>query len=523
MTRRWLWLVPGAFFGLLFAWPLVTILGKGFGQAWVHDLFDAHTISIIWFTIWQALASTVICLALGIPGAYLLYRKRFFGQRVIRALITIPFMLPTIVVATAFTVFQNRNTDAVTLIIIAHVFINYSLAVRTIGSHWSILDKSIDEAAALGGAGRLRIAWSISLPQLRGSIVSAGATIFMYCAASYGIILVLGGGNVHTLETDIANTAIGLLDLPRTAALALIQTAITITAFAISERANRRVTAFDDVSDDASKERVDARDWPAVAITSTIVMGLLVVPMWDIFVHAFDNLSNFTALASKGTRDVLNISVVDAMVNSARNLVISTSLALVVGTMIAWLLVHTKLGRFKSIIDVILLLPLGISTVVLGFGYLITFTPSSIPLREYWIVVPLIQSVLAVPLVTRIVYPSIASLGRVQIESAATEGATAWQIWRYVEAPQMRHTLATAAAFAGLVSIGEFGAASLLAFGDQATLPTVLYSLISRPGGSNYGMAMAVSVILILFTFLVVWVVSSGTPRRRRRQRSARA
>jgi len=523
LTRRLLWLVPGGFFGLLFAWPLVTILAKGFGQAWVHDLFDSRTSNVIWFTIWQALASTVICLILGIPGAYLLYRKRFYGQRVIRALITIPFMLPTIVVATAFTVFQDRNTNAVILIIIAHVFINYSLAVRTIGSNWAILDKSIDEAAALGGAGRLRIAWSISLPQLRGSIISAGATIFMYCAASYGIILVLGGGNVHTLETDIANTAIGLLDLPRTAALALIQTAISITAFAISERGSRRATNFDDVADDPTKERVDARDWPVVALTATIVFGLLVVPMWDIFGRAFSDLNNFTLLTSKGTRDVLNISVIEALLNSFRNLLISTAIALVIGTLIAWLLVHTKLGRYKSIIDVILLLPLGISTVVLGFGYLITFTPSSIPLREYWVVVPLIQSVLAVPLVTRIVYPSIASLGRVQIESASTEGATGWQIWRYVEAPQIRHTLVTAAAFAGLVSIGEFGAASLLAFGDQATLPTVLYSLISRPGGTNYGMAMAVSVILILFTFLVVWVVSSGTPRRRRRIRNARA
>jgi thiamine transport system permease protein len=314
-----------------------------------------------------------------------------------------------------------------------------------------------------------------------------------------------------------------LLDLPRTAALALIQTAISITAFAISERANRKVVSFDDVADDPTKERVDVRDWPVVAITATIVLGLLVVPMWDIFSRAFSDLSNFTMLTSKGTRDVLNISVTDALLNSFRNLLISTTIALVIGTLIAWLLVHTKLGRYKSIIDVILLLPLGISTVVLGFGYLITFTPSSIPLREYWVVVPLIQSVLAIPLVTRIVYPSIASLGRVQIESASTEGATAWQIWRYVEAPQMRHALTTATAFAGLVSIGEFGAASLLAFGDQATLPTVLYSLISRPGGVNYGMAMAVSVILIIFTFIVVWVASSGTPRRRQRRRSARA
>ena len=73
-------------------------------------------------------------------------------------------------------------------------------------------------------------------------------------------------------------------------------------------------------------------------------------------------------------------------------------------------------------------------------------------------------------------------------------------------------------AFACLASIGEFGAASLLAFGDQATLPTVLYALISRPGGHNYGMAMAASALLMLFTFAVVLAVSLDTrPLRRRR------
>jgi thiamine transport system permease protein len=54
-----------------------------------------------------------------------------------------------------------------------------------------------------------------------------------------------------------------------------------------------------------------------------------------------------------------------------------------------------------------------------------------------------------------------------------------------------------------------------LAYGDQATLPTILYALISRPGGQNFGMAMAVCTILILLTFVLVFSVSSRTLRRR--------
>jgi thiamine transport system permease protein len=523
LAKRLLWLVPAGFVGLLFLWPLVNILAKGFAQEWAHDLFDARTLQLIWFTAWQATVSTAICLILGIPGAYVLYRKRFRGQRVIRALITIPFMLPTIVVATAFSVFQNGNTNPIVLIIIAHVFINYSLTVRTIGSQWVELDRTTEEAAAISGAGRLRILWSISLPQLRSSVISSASTTFMYCAASYGIILVLGGGTVHTIETEIATSAIGLLDLPRTAALALIQTALSALAFAVSNRGGRNDFGIGSVHYVESRDWVDKRDLPAVLVTGLIIVGLLLIPMWDIFARALADPDNFTRLDSRGTRDLLNISVLQSLGNSMRNLVISMFVSMVVGTLIAWLLTHSRLKRTRVMVELLMVLPLGISTVVLGFGYLITFTNSTIPLRESWLVVPLIQSVMAVPLVTRIIYPALLAVGVQQTENAAMDGANSWQIWWHIEGPQIRSAITTASAFAGLVSIGEFGAASLLAFGDQATLPTVLYTLVSRPGGHNYGMAMAVSVLLILFTFLIVLVVSYESPRQLLRKRSVRA
>jgi thiamine transport system permease protein len=71
-----------------------------------------------------------------------------------------------------------------------------------------------------------------------------------------------------------------------------------------------------------------------------------------------------------------------------------------------------------------------------------------------------------------------------------------------------REAVTAAFGYAAIVSIGEFGAASLLAYGDQATLPTVLYQLVSRPGGDNYGMAMAMSAIVIAITYAVVFAAS---------------
>ena len=526
MAKKLAWAIPLVFIGVLFYWPLATILSRGFTQQWLHDLSDPATLDVLWFTVWQAAVSTIVCLLLGVPGAYVLYRRKFKGQKLVRALITVPFMLPTIVVATAFSSFHKWNTTSAVWIIVAHVFINYSLAVRTIGSQWSELDRSTEEAAELAGAGRLRSFVSIALPQLRGSFVSAAATIFLYCATSYGIILMVGGGLIHSLETDIATAAIGMLDLPRTSALALIQTLLSVVAFTVSLRGGHQDIDFDGAGG-VKRTALDRRDVPAIAFTFLVILGLLAAPMVSIFWRAFTStkglLYNFSLFDSHGYREVLNVSVTQATANSLRNMLVSACISVTVGVLLAWLFARGPITRKSQVFDLLLLMPLGISTVVLGLGYLITFSTPWFPLRESWLAVPLIQSVMAVPLVMRIVRPSIASISITQLETAATEGASRWQSWRFIEAPQIRKTLVTATAFACLVSIGEFGAASLLAFGDQATLPTVLYALISRPGGDNYGMAMAVSALLMVFTFAVVLVVSLETPRRGLRRRNAYA
>jgi thiamine transport system permease protein len=106
------------------------------------------------------------------------------------------------------------------------------------------------------------------------------------------------------------------------------------------------------------------------------------------------------------------------------------------------------------------------------------------------------------------VYPAILSVDRDITQGAETEGATTEQIWWLIQAPIIRGALRTATGYAALISLGEFGAASFLAFGDQGTLPTVLYELISRPGAQNYGMAMATSALLIFTSVVVVGLTS---------------
>ena len=97
--------VPLAFLSLFFLYPLAAIVERGLrgaGDSPVDVLTDPLTREVVWFTVWQALASTVLTILVAFPAAYVLGRYRFRGRNLVGALVVVPFVLPTVVVALAF-------------------------------------------------------------------------------------------------------------------------------------------------------------------------------------------------------------------------------------------------------------------------------------------------------------------------------------------------------------------------------------------------------------------------------------
>ena len=520
MTRKLLWAIPLTFVAVLFYWPVVRFTSLGFSGDWLVALTEPKTLEIIWFTLWQAVVSTVLTVALAIPGAYLLYRRAFPGERIVKALITVPFVLPSIVLAVGFAVFRRVHDFWVELgftfllepvywIIAAHVFVNYSIAVRTIGGVWATLDAEVEEAAELDGAGRFKTLVAISLPQLRPAVFSASALVFLFSATSFGIVLVLGGGQVLSIETAIYFAATQFLDLEGASALVLVQTLITAVAFFFGSSLSKGAIGLEQVFDGARKPKVDLRDLPALFITAVIVIGLILMPLLLVLFEAFQaadsfGFQNFENLSTRGARDLLNISVADAAMNSLRNMAVAATIAFVLGTLISWLLVRTK----HKVFDFVFLAPLGVSSVVLGFGFLVSFDAEWFPLRSSWLIVALAQALIALPMVIRLVYPALVSIGKEPIEQASLDGASSWQTFRFVESGMIKGVLLTALGYAAIISVGEFGASTFLAYGSEGTIPTLLFRLIARPGEQNYGMAMAVSAILIAFVWAVMLLLS---------------
>ena len=506
LAKRLLWSLPLIFIGALFYWPLAQV----FTLTGVNWRLDSVALNAIWFTLWQAATSTLISLVLALPVAHLGYRRVFAGRSWLRAIITVPFVLPVIVVAISFSAVQRAlgvaspsAAESIGWIIAAQVFFNVSVAARTIGAAWAALDASTLEAAKLDGATRLRSLWSVQLPQLASAALAAGSLIFLYCVTSFGTVLILGGGQVHSIETEIYFSITQFLDAGRAGFLAAIQLALGLLVFVISSRFVVQPAPID--SDfGGGLPQVSRRDWFSV-ICSLLVVAALLGPLVAIGLSAFGGASpfaNFANLAGQGAREVLNISVLDAAANSARNVVVTVVLAMAFGSLAARLL-SIRRNRF---LELVFLAPLSVSSVVLGLGFLVGFAQPPLNLRESWLAVPLAQTMVVLPLVVRILLAALEASDPQLRQAASVDGANGWQSWWRVELPQIRQSFATALVFATVAGIGEFGTASLLVYGDQETLPTVLYRLVSRPGGDNFGMAMAASFVLVAFTLLAVWL-----------------
>ena len=222
-------------------------------------------------------------------------------------------------------------------------------------------------------------------------------------------------------------------------------------------------------------------------------------------------LGNYRALTTLGTRNALLVPVTDALVTSLRTAVDATWMSLGLGLLVAVAVTRRSRSRAerrtRAVLDGLFMLPLGVSAVTLGFGFLITLDHPPVDLRDSLLLVPIAQALVALPLVVRTIAPVLSGLDDRQRQAAASLGAGPLRTFATVDLPALRRPLLAAAGFAFAVSLGEFGATSFLARDDRPTMPIVIFHLIGHPGAMNYGMALAASVVLAATTAAVMLAV----------------
>lgn len=527
VLRLALMAVPVAFFGLFFAYPVTAIVGRGLkaGGDWqfgrIGDVLARPDIlDVLWFTTWQALASTALTLLIALPGAYVFARFDFPGKQLLRAVVTVPFVLPTVVVGTAFLALLGRGglldevwgvrlDTTVWAILLAHVFFNYAVVVRTVGGLWSQLDPRQEEAARVLGAGRFAAFRRVTLPALGPAVAAAALMVFLFTFTSFGVVQILGGPAYSTLEVEIYRQTAQLLDLPTAAVLTLVQLAAVgaiLAVHAATVRRRERALKLVDPAQTSRRPRGPGQ-WALLGGVLLTALLLILLPLGVLVERSFDGaggsggygLGYYRALQSAGSggSSTFLVPPLEAVGNSLRYALVATLIALVVGGLAAAALTR-RAGRLVRGFDALLMLPLGVSAVTVGFGFLITLDEPPLDLRTSWILVPLAQALVGVPFVVRTMLPVLRAVDDRLREAAAVLGASPLRAWREVDLPLVRRAVLVAAGFAFAVSLGEFGATVFIARPDNPTLPVAVARLLGRSGELNYGQAMALSTILML-------------------------
>ena len=444
-----------------------------------------------------ALFSSVVATILGYPIGNWLAGTGRRTRQLVSSFLLVPFLLPPFLIGITLLPLQPNTFNSITgilWIIGAHVLMNAGFMARVVSANQIPADQL--EAASLDGASRVRKRFAIELPQQLAGMLSAGLLVALYSATSYGLVLTLGAGKVDTLETEIATAALRDLDLNFALTLALLQTALTVCFFYLARSIGAEPAPLFGEQETASNGS------KLGGLLAALLLAAIVIVFAGVFVRAITYgpglVENFANLAGRGGREILNISVAEAALNSLRNLIVAALIALP----IAWF----AAGRKRT--SYLVLLPIGISPVVFGLVFLVLsgYLPSA--LSGTWLLVPVVQSLFLIPLSYQVLRPARQSVSMEIIDAAQLDGAFGWRMFSEVEGPLIRKPLSVAAAFVALGSLGEFGAASFLAYGSQATLPLVMFRLISRPGAENLGMAMAAASLFIAVALVVVWVIS---------------
>ena len=493
--------VPAVFLGLFFVYPLVTIVGSVIGEVSPGVVLgDGRLRGVIWFTTWQAVVSTVLTLAVGLPAAFLLARFRFPGRSALRVATLVAFVLPTVVVGAAFA----GARPSLASLFAAHVFFNLAVVVRVVGGFWSQLDPAFEDVAAEMGATGVRRFTDVLLPLARTSIVGAATLVFLFTFTSFGVALLLAGPSRPTIEVEIFRQTSQLLDLPVAAALTLVQLVIVSALLWVTSvtesRAGLRHALVDarDVGRRARTHGERAFVWVGAPLLAAAVLTPPLRLVWrSLRTPAGFTIQRYVDLGSVREGSALPVSPVDAVATSLRVAAGAAAVAIVVGVVASWVVARSARGSWLRGLSAV---PLGVSAVTVGFGFVVAFDAGVLDLRgSVWLLVAA-QAVVAVPFVVRLVEPVLSATAHDLAEQAAALGASPWQAARDVVLPVASRAILGAAAFAFAVAIGEFGATAFVARLDAPTMPVAIVRLLSQPGAASVGQAMAMSVVLMAVT-----------------------
>jgi thiamine transport system permease protein len=529
-------LIPVLFLAVFYVLPLGVVFQKaiqGIQGAFLNNDLLTKIGKPLVFTIYQAGLSVILTVLVGFPIAYVFSHLEFKGKGFFRTVVTLPFILPTVVVAAAFNSLLGSNgwlnlllmhlfnlesppiqiMNTLGIILLAHVFYNTSVFVRVVGAAWAQLEIEQEQAASVLGATAWQRFWLITLPLLKQSIISALLMVFLFDFTSFGVILLLGGPAFTTLEVEIYLQTTQMFNLPLAGILSVVQLLMTflISWFLLRDAHTGMVTFLPDIKNERLHRPSNRSQKILLGILLVFLLLFFVLPELSLLFRSVVTVeADSTALGSftakftldfykelfQNTRDSLfYIPPFEALKNSIFFALLTTVIAGVMGIISAYGLLHFR--KVKTL-RTLVILPLGTSSVTLGLGFLLAFTRLAFFQQFPQVLIPIAHALVALPVVINTLYPAFSAIPENLRAAAGNLGASSWRILQKIDLPLIRHSLLVGALYAFILALGEFGATSFLTRPEYPTMPVAIYRYLNLPGALNYGQAMAMACILLV-------------------------
>lgn len=461
------------------------------------------------FTLWQSFLSALISVALAVPVARALMRRRFIGRRALITLMGAPFILPIIVaIIGLLSVFGSRGLISQALdmiglepisiyglhgVVLAHVFFNLPLVTRFLLQGWSMIPSERFRLAQSLGFGPDETWRYLERPMLRDVLPGAFMVVFLLCMTSFAVALTLGGGpNATTIELAIYEAFLYDFDLSRAALLAVIQFLMggTLALLALKVAMPAGMGAGLDRSAVAPPTASRLLLWQdSIAILGALSFLLLPLVM----------------IALRGAPAILNLPE-PVWISAFRSVVValfSTALALALALPLARLAIANRTNWVEAMAT----LTIAASPLVMGTGLFILVFPWVNPATVALPVTVLVNAVMSLPFILRVLVPALSQVerdfGPLADQLGLKGGARLRQLW----VPRLRRPLGFGAGLTAALSMGDLGVIALFARGDQATLPLQIFRLRTAYRMED---AAGASLLLLVLSLTMFWAFDRG-------------
>ena len=489
-------------------------------------------IRITAYTFEEAILSTALAALIGIPAAYFVSKKRFFGRSLLRSFGAVPLCIPPLIVALAYIstfgmngifnrilmqVFSLKEAPFPYLysfagVVLTQGFYNFPLVMISVADRWSTVDKSQENAARLLGTSSSRIFFTITLRQIAPAIISGCIPVFIFCFFSFMIVLLFGSVGGTTLELAIFHAGRIELDFQKVAFLSVIETLSVLILLSLWEYAGKKSEHNDSVSleKNYAVKKFSAKESVFFAALIFLIAVFFVLPLLSVFISSFVSKKGAltfdtwkSLFSSRGFPSALRNTLVCAF--------FTATLCTATGFFYSAFLRFSPL-RKNVLARLIPILPAAVSSVTIGIGMRAAFPHGS------FLMLIASQTALSWPFAYRQIHPHVCAVPGNVIDSARLFSQNPLDSIFRIVLPYSKRGILSAFGLSFAISSGDATLPLVLGVQGFDTLSLFTYRLA---GAYRFAQASA-SGLLLGFLCALVFALSKISLKNRGKSSNAK-